>query len=264
MDIIDFHTHIFPDDLAQRAISKLIENAPEMKNYTDGTMNGLLESMKKNGVSYSVTLGIATKPSQVTPINRACAENWHEGIIQFGTLHPETERFDVEIDYMVKNGIKGIKFHPEYQYFYVDDFKLYPMYEALAASGIVVVFHTGKDPGPFSCDHALPMAIRQVHRDFPKLKMVAAHMGGWMVWDQVEEVLVSQDIYFDTSAIYKLMAPETFVKLCHKHGTDKILFGTDSPWYDQGECIEWIRKTTLTDDEKEAILGANAERLLDL
>lgn len=264
MNIIDFHTHVFPDALAPRAIAQLIENAPVMKNYTDGTMDGLVQSMAQNGISHSVTLSIATKPSQVSAINRACAENWREGIIQFGTIHPETENFEEEIDRLVRTGIRGIKFHPEYQYFYVDDFKMYPIYEKLASSGLIVVFHTGKDPGPFSCDHALPLAIRQVHRDFPKLKMVGAHMGGWMVWDKVEEILIGEDILLDTSAIYRLMDPETFVRLCRRHGTEKILFGTDSPWYDQGECVEWIRKSSLSDEEKEAVLGGNAERILDL
>jgi len=264
MDIVDFHTHVFPDDLAPRAIAKLIENAPVMKNYTDGTMDGLVRSMNQHGISCSVTLSIATKPSQVSAINRACTENYREGIMQFGTLHPETENFQEEINFLVRHGIRGIKLHPEYQYFYVDDFRMYPMYEALASSGLIVVFHTGKDPGPFSCDHALPAAIRQVHRDFPKLRMVAAHMGGWMVWEQVEETLCGLDIFFDTSAIYRLMDPQTFVHICRRHGPERILFGTDSPWYDQGECLEWIARTALSDGEKEAILGANAQELLDL
>ncbi|MFP4162555.1 MAG: amidohydrolase family protein [Chitinispirillaceae bacterium] len=264
MNIIDFHTHVFPDDLAPRAIAQLIENAPVMQNHTDGTMNGLKQSMKQNNISHSVTLSIATKPSQVTAINKTCARNPEKGIFQFGTLHPETENFEEEIDRLVETGIRGIKFHPEYQDFHVDDFRIYPMYESLASSGLIVVFHTGKDPGPFSCDHALPHAIRQVRRDFPRLRMVAAHMGGWMVWDRVEEVLLGEDILFDTSAIYHLMNPETFVRLCRRHGTDRILFGTDSPWYDQGECVRWIEKTRLSDEEKEAVLSGNARRELGL
>jgi len=268
MNIIDFHTHVFPDDLAPRAVDVLIENATftgiTMKNYTDATLKGLQESMRKNGIAASITLAIATKPEHVSTINVGCAENQHKNIIPFGTLHPQMKNFEVEIDYLVNHKIKGIKMHPEYQYFYIDDRKLYPMYEKLSSSGLIVVFHTGKDPGPFTCDHALPPAIRKLHADFPKLKIVAAHMGGWMLWDDVERELAGVDIFFDTSAVYKLLPPDDFVRLCKKHGCEKVVFGSDSPWYDQGECVEWIMRTSLTDREKEMILETNALRLLDL
>jgi predicted TIM-barrel fold metal-dependent hydrolase len=268
MKIIDFHTHVFPDELAPRAVDRLIENAAvtgvAMKNYTDATLTGLEESMRKNGIAASVTLAIATKPAQVHPINMGCAENSRENIIPFGTLHPQMENFEDEIDYLVKHKIKGIKLHPEYQYFYIDDRKFYPMYEKLSSSGLIVVFHTGIDPGPFTCDHALPPAIRKLHADFPKLKITAAHMGGWMLWDEVEAELAGVDIFFDTSAIYRLLPPQDFVRLCRKHGCAKIVFGSDSPWYDQGESAEWITRTSLTDKEKERILGANAAGILNL
>ncbi|MDR0306735.1 MAG: amidohydrolase family protein [Chitinispirillales bacterium] len=268
MSIIDFHTHVFPDELAPRAVAKLIENAMatgvSMKNHTNATINGLEESMRKNGINASVTLAIATKPAQVSPINMACAESIRQNIIPFGSLHPDMENFEAEIDFLVNHKIKGIKLHPEYQYFYVDDKRLYPMYEKLSSSGLIVVFHTGKDPGPFTCDHALAPAIRQIHLDFPKLKIVGAHMGGWMLWDEAEETLAGLDIFLDTSAIYYLMAKEDFARLCRKHGCEKIVFGSDSPWYDQGECVKWIMETSLTDHEKEIILRTNATRLLDL
>ncbi|MDR2578751.1 MAG: amidohydrolase family protein [Chitinispirillales bacterium] len=267
MKIIDFHTHFFPPDLAPRAILRLIENAAPtvtMKNYTDGTANGLTESMRTAGIDMSVTLAVATKPTQVRTISKGCADSKFPGMIQFGSLHPELDDFEAEINFMVDNGIRGIKMHPEYQYFYIDDPKYFPMYEKLASSGLIVVLHSGKDPGPFTNDHALPPAIRKVHENFPRLKMVAAHMGGWMVWDDVMDVLAGINIFLDTSAIYRLLPPEKFVKLCRKHGCDKILFGSDSPWYDQKESVEWIRRSGLTDKEIEVIFYKNACGLLGL
>ena len=267
MKIIDFHTHIFPSDLAPRAITKLIENAApviNMKNYTDGTAAGLLDSMKKGGIDISVTLGVATKPSQVSTINRGCAEISYPGIIQFGSLHPDMEDFETEIDYLVANGIRGIKMHPEYQYFYVDSPKYFPMYEKLAASGIIVVMHSGKDPGPFTNDHVLPPAIRKIHEKFPKLKLVAAHMGGWMVWDDVFDSLAGIDMFFDTSAIYRLLPPEKFIALCRKHGAERVIFGSDSPWYDQKESVDWMKTCGLSDGELEKIFYKNAAELLGM
>jgi len=267
--IIDFHTHFFPPELAERAIARLIENAAPtiaMKNHTDGTVGGLIESMRAGGIGKSVTLPVATKPSQVSTINRGVADTFsaYPGIIQFGAMHPETEGFEAEIDFLSAHGIKGIKLHPEYQYSYVDDPRAFPIYEKLASAGIIVVFHSGRDPGPFTNDHAMPPALRKVHENFPTLKMAAAHLGGWMVWKEVEETLAGLDIYFDTSAVYKLLPPSDFVRICRKHGIEKILFGSDSPWYDQGYSVEWIKRSGLNDAEIEAVFHKNAERLLGI
>jgi predicted TIM-barrel fold metal-dependent hydrolase len=177
-------------------------------------------------------------------------------------MHPEVEGFEAEIDFIAASGIKGIKLHPEYQYSHVDDPKAFPIYEKLAAAGLIVVFHSGRDPGPFTNDHALPPALRRVHGNFPTLKMVAAHLGGWMVWKEVEETLAGLNIFFDTSAIYKLLPPGDFLRICRKHGIEKILFGSDSPWYDQGESVEWVKRSGLSDAELEAVFCGNAERLL--
>ncbi|MDG5816692.1 amidohydrolase family protein [Chitinispirillales bacterium ANBcel5] len=265
MTIIDFHTHFFPEEIAPRAIDKLIETSEGMKNYTDGTLSGLISSMKQNGVTHSVTLPVSTKPPQVQGINRSSAQlKEHSDIIPFGTLHPEMDNWEQEIDFLVTSQVKGIKLHPEYQYFYIDDKTLYPIYDRLSEAGIIVVFHTGKDPGPFTCDHALPEAVKRVRHLFPKLKMVAAHMGGWKVWERVEEVLCGENIWFDTSAVNKFMPQKEFVRLCRKHGTENILFGSDSPWYDVGECIQWVDKSTLSSKDKELIFEKNASFLLGL
>jgi predicted TIM-barrel fold metal-dependent hydrolase len=235
-----------------------------MKNHTDGTVNGLIDSMKRCGIDISVTLGVATKPSQVHTINKGCAEARYSGIIQFGAIHPELVEFEDEIDFWIDKGIRGIKLHPEYQYCYLDNPKYYPIYEKLSASGLLVTAHSGKDPGPFTNDHALPPALLSIRKNFPKLKIIAAHMGGWMVWDDVDEILAGTDIFFDTAAVYKFLPSEQFVRLCRKHGVEKIVFGSDSPWYDQGECSEWIKTCGLNDNEIEAILYKNAKNLLGL
>src|SRR5271157_156534 len=131
MKIIDFHTHIFPDTLAQRAIDALKQYSPESKAFTDGTLAGLKKSMRQNGVSRSVLLPIATKPAQVKTINATCKALMSDDCVPFGTLHPETEDFEAEIASLASLHVKGIKFHPEYQDFYIDNPRLFPIYEAL-------------------------------------------------------------------------------------------------------------------------------------
>jgi len=262
MTIIDFHTHIFPDAIAPRALAALIENAPGMKPCTDGTLDGLQKSMRRNGIDTSILLPVATKPSQVETINANCLDQQSASIVPFGSLHQDYQGFELEIDKLKKSGIKGIKLHPEYQNFYVDDKKMFPIYEALQASGLIVVFHAGKDPGPFTNDHALPKAFKSVAKQFPLLKIVAAHMGGWMMWDDVEQLLGAQRIYFDTSAVNGHLSPSMFMRLVASRGIDFILFGSDSPWFDQGASIRWIDALPLTDKEKEKVFYKNALRLL--
>jgi predicted TIM-barrel fold metal-dependent hydrolase len=262
MLVIDFHTHIFPDDLAERAITKLKSFSSDAVNHTDGTKAGLLASMKKNGIDRSVLLPIATKPSQVRVINQASVSLQTESFTSFGTLHPDMENCEEEILYLKEHNIKGIKFHPEYQDFYIIDKKLFPIYEQLSSEGIIVQFHAGKDPGPFTCDHALPAAIHSIHKNFPKMTIIAAHLGGWKVWNDVEKHLCGLPLYLDTSAIAHLIDPQQCLRILRKHGVERILFGSDSPWFDQGDTLKWLLRLPLTDTEKECITVKNALNLL--
>ena len=263
MKIIDFHTHIFPDNLAERAINALKQYSPEAKVFTDGTLKGLKKSMKQSGVTRSVLLPIATKPSQVATINKSCKDLASDDFIPFGTLHPGSETFPQDIALLKSLHVRGMKFHPEYQDFYIDNPAYFPMYEAIQDSGLIAVFHAGKDPGPFTCDHALPPAIRKLHENFPRMTIVAAHMGGWNVWNDVEKHLVGLPIFFDTAALREWMDKKEFVRLARKHGMHRILFGTDSPWFDQAEDIKWIDSMDFTQEEKDGIFYKNAEALLN-
>ncbi|MGA2507201.1 MAG: amidohydrolase family protein [Chitinispirillaceae bacterium] len=262
MEIIDFHAHCFPDGLAPRAIERVLASSPGAKSWTDGTLAGLRRSMASSGVTKSVVLPVATKSSQVTTINRAAPFLRAPDIIPFGSLHPQTENITEEISFMQMNAIRGIKLHPEFQDFYMHDPAVFPMYEALAAAGLIVVFHTGKDPGPFTNDHSLPRSLAKVHREFPSLCIVAGHMGGHQVWDEVEQYLVGLPLYFETSTAPTNFSPEGFVRLCRRHGMERILFGTDTPWYDQKFDREWIEVCGLSDQEKELVFCKNAQQLL--
>jgi len=263
MRIIDFHTHTFPDELAAKALEKLVRFAPQEKACIDGTVGGLIASMDRAGIDRAVTLPIATKPSQVEPINTAAiALLANRRVIPFGTLHPAYERMEQEIGRLRESGVRGIKLHPEYQDFYIDDRTYFPMYDMLRSAGLIVLFHAGKDPGPFTSDHALPAAIRTVHDNFPSLRIVAAHMGGWRVWPQVEEALAGVPLYIDTAAVCRDMAPADFVRIARAHGVHRVLFATDSPWFDQKATVEWVDGLPLTPAEKRRIFHANAAHLL--
>jgi hypothetical protein len=262
MRIIDFHAHAFPDSLAQRALARLLASSPGAQVYSDGTVAGLRRVMAKSGVTQSVVLPVATKASQVASINRFAATLHGPDFIPFGSLHPHMQDIAGEIAFMRANNIRGIKLHPEFQDFYMDDPSVFPIYEALASAGIIVVFHTGIDPGPFTNDHSLPHRLAAVARRFPSLRIVASHMGGHQVWDQVEEHLLGLPVYLETSTASVNFSADKFVRFCRRHGIDRVLFGSDTPWYDQTADVPWVRQSGLSEPELEQVFYKNAERLL--
>ena len=192
--IIDIHTHAFPDELAARAVEVLAERSG-ITPYTDGPWRGC-DSMRRAGVGYSVVMPIATKPAQVSGINRWAADICRrgEGVIGFGTLHPTDENWRKEIDFLVESGIAGVKFHPDYQQFFVDEPELTAMYRALAEASLIVLFHAGVDIGLPPPVHCTPPRLARVLDLAPDLTVIAAHMGGTQVgtmWSAASWVAIS-------------------------------------------------------------------------
>ncbi len=261
--IIDIHTHTFPDALAARAVAVLAERS-NVTPYSDGTCMGLCASMQIAGVDRSVVMPIATKPAQVRSINSWAVEinRSFEQLICFGTIHPKQDDWQTEIDLLVSDGIQGVKFHPDYQEFFVDDAELVPIYKTLADAGLIVLFHAGVDIGLPPPVHCTPDRLVKVMDAVPDLIVIAAHMGGYALWDDVDKFLVGRKLYLDTSYSMTDLGTDRMTELIRAHGADKVLFGTDSPWTDQFAEISGIRALPLRDDEIDAILGGNAERLL--
>ncbi|HOP99955.1 MAG TPA: TatD family hydrolase [Acetivibrio clariflavus] len=261
--IIDFHVHCFNDELAAKAVPQLAKCA-NIPARLDGTILSLKESMKKAGVDKSVVLSIATKPSQTEKINNWTALIQDDSIIGFGSIHPENENWKEELLRLKENGIKGIKLHPDYQKFFVDDKKMYPIYEEAIEQGLIIIFHAGVDIGLPEPYHATPERLRRVIDDFPGGKFVAAHMGGFEYWDEVEKYLVGTEIYFDTSYSVRFMNEQQVRRIINNHGYKKILFATDSPWGDQSEEVQKIREFSFGYEIESAILGLNARELLGI
>ena len=261
--IIDIHTHAFPDELAPRAMEVLCGNCSALP-LTDGTCAGLRASMRLAGIDKSAIMPIATKPGHARGINRWAAEiNEHnKDLICFGSLHPAQEDWREEIDRLVADGIPGVKFHPDYQEFFVDDPGLTPLYRAIADAGLVVLFHAGIDIGLPPPVHCPPDRLVRVLDAVPELTVIAAHMGGYKCWEDVQRYLVCRDVYFDTSYSLADLGPEAMTALIQAHGAERILFGTDSPWTDQSAELAAIRALPFSEAEIEAILGGNAARLL--
>lgn len=300
--IIDFHTHTFPEQIAARTIAKLSASS-NLCSYLNGTAKELTASMQANGINYSVLLPVATKPSQTDTINQTAIQVNNRfrktGLLSFGGIHPDNENYREILKNLSENGIKGIKLHPVFQNTYFDDIRYLRIIECACEYNLIVLTHAGYDVS-FPNDeysspkHILPV-IEQIHPD----KLVLAHMGGWHEWNLVLELLAGQHVWLDTSFSLTPMRPsaganntpdsdtavptdtnvspdpnvvwpdgqlskEAFCRLVRKHGSDKILFGTDSPWSSQAESLRLVRESGLNQTELDQILYKNAQALLDI
>ena len=263
MTIIDFHTHAFPDSLAERAIKGLEDEiGGTWKAKLDGTISSLIASMDAAGIDQSVVCPIATKPDQFDGILRWCLSIRSDRIIPLASVHPAAANVARQVGRVVEAGLAGLKLHPMYQDFDADAPHLDPLYTSAAEAGLPVVLHCGFDIAYPNCEHAHPHRIAAIIRRHPDLTLVATHLGGWKVWDGVRRHLVGRDVWFETSFSLGWMNPDEVMGIISAHGVERVLFGTDSPWADQAEELRLLDRLPLADDQKAAILGGNAISLL--
>ncbi|MBE7015678.1 MAG: amidohydrolase, partial [Ruminococcaceae bacterium] len=155
--LIDFHTHAFPETIAPKAIGKLSYDSGGLVPQSKGTVSSLKQEMEKDGVDISVVLSIATNPKQQTNVNNFAKEmNDEKSIFAFGSVHPDADNVYEELERIKDMGLKGVKFHPEYQEFYVDDEKMKPIYRKISSLGLITVFHSGYDYGYAPPYHCMP------------------------------------------------------------------------------------------------------------
>jgi uncharacterized protein len=259
--IIDFHAHAFPDALAARAISQL-EHGGGVKAFLDGRVSSLLGSMDSAGIGTSVICSIATKPEQFDPILKWSRQIASERIVPLPSIHPKGPDSVGQVRRVAEAGLAGIKLHPYYQDFDLDDESLFPLYRAIDEYGLLLVCHTGFDFAFPRDRKADPVRIRRVVERVPGLKLVATHMGAWDDWDEVERHLIGHPISMDISLSLDLLGPKRARDMILAHPADRVLFGTDSPWGSQSETIQSLRALGLGEERENAILWGNAQVLL--
>lgn len=286
--IIDFHTHTFPERIAERALKGLSDSSRAVP-YTNGTEKSRSLSAQQAGIDYCVNLPVATNARQVEGINTiAISESesllksndnpfGETGVISFGAMHPDYNNPRDELKRIKDGGVKGIKIHPAFYELDICDRRIMNIIYEAQALDLIVVTHAGWDIG-FEERNYIPVdSLLRILMDIGPKKMVLAHMGGWDDWNNVEKYLAGSDYYFDTSFSLGIinkrhdlpdpmrtenMKDEDFVRLCKKHGTDKILFGTDSPWSNQSEYVTKIKGLAFSKEQLENIFANNAIRLI--
>lgn len=264
--IIDFHTHIFPDAIAERTIDLLYKSC-KIPPSTNGTVSGLLQSMERSGVDMSVILPVVTKPSQFQSINafaQSINEKYAGRLISFGGIHPDSEDYKKELRTIKEMGLPGIKLHPEYQNTMIDDVRYMNIIEYASELGLIISTHAGKDSAFTESVHCPPDKMRKVIDTIRPEKFIVAHYGGWKRWEMVYEYLAGADVYLDTSVTLPYIEQDLFLKIWEKHDKKKLLFATDSPWDNAVTAVEAFRALPISGEEKAAVFGGNAKRLLGL
>ena len=259
--IIDFHVHAFPDDVAGRAVSRIQESAGVIPAL-DGRVTSLLASMDAAGIGRSVVLSIATKPRQFESILAWSREVAGGRLLPLLSVHPADPAAPEKIRAAADEGFPGFKLHPYSQDYDLDDRAMDSVYAALQDTGLICVSHTGFDTAFPLVRRADPPRIVRVLDRFPRLKLVATHLGAWKDWELVARHLAGADLWIDTSYSLDFMPQAAARDLILSFPADRVLFGSDSPWADQARSLAVIRDLGLDAEREEAILSGNAEKLL--
>ena len=267
--IIDFHTHNFPDKIAERTISLL--EAHGTKANTNGTLQGLKDSMKEAGIDISVVLPVMTSAKQFDTVNKYAHETTDkDGIISFGGIHPDCEEPEKKLDYIKSLGLKGIKIHPDYQSTFINDERYIRIIKHCVKLDLYVVTHAGLDPAFPDVVRATPELILDMYDKVyegsrpSKANIILAHLGSLDKSDKVINMIAGKQLYLDTAAMLDRIPEGKITEIIHKHGSDKILFATDSPWAPQKKYVEMLKNMDLTIAEKENILFKNAKIMLNI
>lgn len=262
--VIDFHAHVFPKSVAPKVMKALGDDIGNIyEPVSNGTVSGLLKNMDEWGIDVSVVLPVVTKQSHMRKTNEWTAGIQSDRLVCFGSIYPHTDDFRRDIDFVVDLGLRGLKFHAEFQDFIVDDERMLRIYDYALDRGLILLHHSGYDPSfkpPFKSS---PQQFSRIAREMRGGIIVAAHLGGHDQWDDVETHLAGSNIYLDTSMGFEYFPHDQFRRIVEKHGSEKILFGSDAPWSNAQSEIEHMKSLHLSEDVLSAILGGNAERILD-
>lgn len=263
MEIIDAHAHIYPDKIAVKAtdaIGKFYDIEMEM---TAGTAEKLIEEGSDAGVTRYVVHSVATTAHQVRSINEFIKKeiDEHKEFIGFMTLHQDLTEEEVkeEVEWCVKNGFKGVKLHPDFQKFYIDEEKVEKFYRVIG-DRLPILLHMGDNRYEFS----KPNRLASVAKKYPKVKFIAAHFGGYRCWDEVDVYKGLENIYFDTCSSLPFISTKRAKELIDEFGVDKFFFATDFPMWNAKQELERFYAIDLTEKEREKILSLNVKKLLKI
>lgn len=261
--IIDAHCHIYPDKIAEKAAAATCDFYEGLGSTLNGTVSTLSKEAKIAGIKHCVVQSVATTPKQVSSINHFIAKSVAESNGEFtglGTLHPDSEDIEADVEEIISLGLRGVKLHPDIQQFKIDDYRMLKIYE-LCEGKLPLLIHTGDHRYDLSNPNRM-MPILEIYKN---LTVIGAHFGGWSVWEEATEKLCKyKNFYVDCSSSLYAMTPQKAKELIMAYGTNRVLFGTDYPMWEPKAEIERFMQIDLTDKEREDILYNNAAKMFDI
>lgn len=262
--LFDAHVHVFPEKLKDKVFVKLSETALS-PYYRDETVQSAIDLHKSMGGTHMLCLNIATNPKQQSSVNDFASSIQSDKIISFGSVHPKSDNAVKELYRIKEMGLKGIKLHPDYQDFFADGSDMFPIYKACEDLGLMITFHTGKDPYSPNVIHCTPKAIENIATSFPNLKIISAHMGGMdMSDDSMKYLSKLKNVYLDTAFSSYFLTAEKLDQMIKAHGTHRILFATDSPWSTVELERNILDRCNLSSEDLDKIYYKNAFELFGI
>lgn len=261
MYFIDFHSHVYPDAIAPKAAGSIREFYHLGDDAMDGKVQTLLEHGTKAGIDKFVILPVALRPSRTRHINDFILEEVAKEprFYGYGTIHAGMENLCEEVEYIMEKGLRGLKMHPDSQVFAIDDPRLFPVYDMIGDK-LPILFHMGDHRFDFS--H--PARLRKVLDLFPKLRVIAAHFGGYSMYDTAAELLYDKDCFFDVSSSLMFMEEGVAEKYINHYGAERLVYGSDFPMWDPVVEMERFMRLKLTDSQREQIAHITAEGILEI
>lgn len=261
MYLIDIHSHVYPEVIAEKA-AESIRNFYELEG---GGMDGTVDMLRKQGdlagIDRFVILPVGLKPDRVRHINDFILEQVaaEPRFLGFGTVHAAMEQIAEEVEYILSKGLRGIKMHPDSQVFAIDDPRLFPVYEQIQEK-LPVILHMGDQ----RFDYSHPARLRHVLELFPKLQVIAAHFGGYSMYETAYELLKDKDCIFDISSSLMFMPEGVAERYINAYGAERMAFGTDYPLWDPVTETKRFQQLKLTPAQFDQIAHKTAERILHL
>ncbi|HPE95199.1 MAG TPA: amidohydrolase family protein, partial [Bacillota bacterium] len=222
----------------------------------NGTVSMLLDSAAGLDVEYFCISSAATNPLHVRKGNDTILSLARDNkrFIPLCSFHPDATDTEKELEYIKENGAKGIKLHADFQKFVIDRPDIIHYYRLAAQLGLPILFHIGDE----NTDNTSPARLYNIIDKVPELKAIAAHMGGYKAWDEAENILYGTPVYMDTSDALVCLPPERVLAQIRRHGTKRIMFGSDYPLRSTRSAFEVFDKLPLTEQEKEQIYRLTA------
>ena len=261
--VINSHCHIYPEKIASRAVMG-IRDFYDLDMSLTGRIDDLIEDGNKVGVVHYLVHSVATSPKQVKSINEFIGEvvNDNPDIFSgFGTLHPDSEDIEGDFEHLLSLGLKGVKLHPDFQQFALNEERAFKLGEVINEGNVPVLIHCGD----YRYNYSNPEQLKPFLEKFPDMLVIGAHFAGWSVWAQAtEELAGTPNLYVDLSSSLYALSSEDANKFIHDYGVDKVLWGTDYPMWESESEMELFQKIGLTKEEENMILYENSAKILGL